>query len=214
TSEDLVMNIDDSPLARLLNSVLSVEEKALGSYEDPTKSPAGGNWSEPGVPHTGWHVVDYYKLDDRDHLCEMCERQMVRFVHVMRHDNYHDDLKVGCVCAGHMECDLEGARKREVRYRNKSKRRDNWLTRRWKSTIKPAANTCGPTATRSAFIRRRTTGARPSRTVRVATGGIRSDATRFNNAVRLNVSVIATHLADNAATWRHLNEEYCKIVRF
>ncbi|WP_205932757.1 hypothetical protein [Rhizobium leguminosarum] len=130
------MDVDDSPLSRLFKSLLSIEETASGSYEDPGRPPAGGKWSEPGVPHKGWHVVDYYKLDDREHLCEMCERQMVMFVHVMRHDDYDEDLKVGCVCAGHMESDLEGARQREVRYRNKSKRRDNWLTRRWQNSFK------------------------------------------------------------------------------
>ncbi len=130
------MDIDDSPYARFLQSVLSVRERETGAYEDPSKPPYGGKWSEPGVPHKGWHVVDYYKLDDREQLCEMCERQMVMFVHVMRHDEYDDDLKVGCVCAGHMESDIEGARQREARYRNKSKRRDNWLTRKWQKTVR------------------------------------------------------------------------------
>lgn len=130
------MEIDDSPYARLLRSVLSDREKTTGAYEDPSRPVAGGKWSEPGVPHSGWYVVDYYKLDDREHLCEMCERQMVMFVHVMRNDRYPEDLKVGCVCAGHMESDLEGARQREVRYRNKRKRRDNWLSRRWQNSFK------------------------------------------------------------------------------
>lgn len=108
--ENRMMNIDDSPLATFLKSVLSIEEQESGAYEDPSRPPAAGKWSEPGVPHKGWHVVDYYKRDDREHLCEMCERQLVMFVHVMRHDSYPDELKVGCVCAAHMENDLEGAR--------------------------------------------------------------------------------------------------------
>lgn len=128
------MDIDDSPYATFLKSFLSIEEQKSGAYEDPSRPPTGGKWSEPGVPHKGWHVVDYYKLDDREHLCEMCERQRVMFVHVMRHDDYPDDLEVGCVCAGHMEEDLERARQREVRYRNKRKRRDNWLTRKWRNS--------------------------------------------------------------------------------
>lgn len=131
------MNIEDTPYSRLLKSVLSIDEKESGHSEDPNIQPAGGKWAEAGVPHKGWHVVDYYILDDRDQLCEMCERQVVRFVHVMRHEDFDGDLRVGCVCAGHMENDIEGARKREVRYRNKAKRRDNWLSRRWQSTHKP-----------------------------------------------------------------------------
>jgi hypothetical protein len=56
------MDIDDSPLARLLKSVLSIEEQQSRAYEGPSKPPAGGKWSEPGVPHKGWHVIDYYRL--------------------------------------------------------------------------------------------------------------------------------------------------------
>ena len=38
----------------------------------------------------------------------MCEARMVRFVHVMENDRYEHELRVGCVCAGHMEEDVEG----------------------------------------------------------------------------------------------------------
>lgn len=128
------MDNDGSALDLYMRALSSTRDQQTGAYEDPSKQPYGGKWSEPGVPHTGWHVVHYYKLEDRDQLCEMCERQTVMFVHVMRHDEYEGDLKVGCVCAGHMEGDLDGARKREIRYRNKSKRRDNWLMRFWRNS--------------------------------------------------------------------------------
>lgn len=129
------MDIVDSPWTRLLKQILTPQEQADGAYENPDVTLGGGKWSEPGVPHRGWHVVDYFKLDEQDHICEMCEKQRVMFVHVMRHEDYPDDLKVGCVCAGHMEEDLDRARQREVRYRNKAKRRDKWLGRRWRSSF-------------------------------------------------------------------------------
>lgn len=134
------MDVPDSPLTRLLKSVLSIEERNSGAYEDATKPPSGGKWSEAGVPHRGWEVVECFKLEDREQLCEMCERQHVMFVHVMRHENYHDDLRVGCVCAGHMEEDMSAAHQREVQFRNRSKRRANWLNRKWKRSVYSAGS--------------------------------------------------------------------------
>jgi hypothetical protein len=51
-------------------------------------------------------------------VCEMCETADVRFVHVMTHPDYAEgELRVGCVCAGNMEQDLEGAELREKIWR-------------------------------------------------------------------------------------------------
>lgn len=79
---------------------------------------ATGKWTQPSVPHKGWHCVDIEELEEQDHLCEMCEARLVRFVHVMEHRGYDEVLRVGCVCAGHMEEDLAGARNREAAYKN------------------------------------------------------------------------------------------------
>ena len=62
----------------------------------------------------------------------MCEARHVRFVHVMEHPVYDDILRVGCVCAGHMEEDLAGARKREAAYKSDRSRRERWLKRIWR----------------------------------------------------------------------------------
>lgn len=93
-----------------------------------------GKWSEPGVPHRGWRCVDIEERDDQDHLCEMCESRLVRFVHVMENDRYEGELRVGCVCAGHMEEDLEGARCRETEFKNGRARRSRWLSRAWRTS--------------------------------------------------------------------------------
>lgn len=101
-------------------------------HDERRETTATGKWTQPGVPHKGWRCVDIEELDEQDHLCEMCEARLIRFVHAMEHDDYDDVLRVGCVCAGHMEEDLVGARRREAAYRNDRSRRSRWLQRRWR----------------------------------------------------------------------------------
>ncbi|MCW3477773.1 hypothetical protein [Limobrevibacterium gyesilva] len=91
-----------------------------------------GKWSQPGVPHKGWTCIDIEDLGEPSATCEMCETQEIRYVHHMQHPHYPDVLGCGCVCAGHMEEDYEGARQREKVLRNASARRRKWLTRGWR----------------------------------------------------------------------------------
>lgn len=91
-----------------------------------------GKWTEAGVPHKGWTCVDIEELEEQEHLCEMCEARHVRFVHVMEHSSYPETLRVGCVCAGHMEENPAGARKREAGFKNDRGRRQRWLNRTWR----------------------------------------------------------------------------------
>ena len=91
-----------------------------------------GKWSQPGVPHKGWSCIDIEDLGEPSATCEMCETQEIRYVHHMQHPEYPDVLGCGCVCAGHMESDYEGARQREKAVRNASARRRKWLTRDWR----------------------------------------------------------------------------------
>lgn len=48
-------------------------------------------------------------------VCEMCERESLRYVHIMTHPEFARPLYCGCECAGHMEDDLEAARSRGAR---------------------------------------------------------------------------------------------------
>ena len=52
----------------------------------------------------------------------------------MQHPQYPEVLACGCVCAGHMEGDYEGARQREKGMRNASSRKQRWLTRDWRTS--------------------------------------------------------------------------------
>jgi len=89
-----------------------------------------GKWAQPGVPHRGWVCIDIQDLEEPSATCEMCEVMTIRYVHVMAHNDY-SNLGVGCVCAGNMEQDLEGARRREDEFKLTLTRRKRWLSRRW-----------------------------------------------------------------------------------
>jgi hypothetical protein len=95
-----------------------------------------GKWEQPGVPHKGWTCVGIEDLESPEAICQMCEVQPIRYVHTMVHQDYADALECGCVCAGHMEGDYEGARRRETILRNASGRRRRWLSRTWRVSTK------------------------------------------------------------------------------
>ena len=63
----------------------------------------------------------------------MCGRQIIRYVHRMLHPAYRS-LGVGCVCAGKMEGDPDGARRREREFKSKMQRRENFSKRIWKTS--------------------------------------------------------------------------------
>lgn len=100
-------------------------------------------WDKKGLPHKGWRCDDVIDLggdgpmDDDDYAtCEMCDKERIRYVHVMSHPRVPKSIDVGCVCAGKMSGDYEGARQRERVLRNKAARRSNWLKRNWRVSAK------------------------------------------------------------------------------
>jgi hypothetical protein len=95
-----------------------------------------GKWSQTNIPHKGWTCVDIEDLEEPSLTCEMCESQTIRYVHYMSHPDYRDELKVGCVCAGHMEEDLLTAKKRDDFLKSRSSKRKRWLYRNWKISLK------------------------------------------------------------------------------
>lgn len=97
---------------------------------------AGGRWDQPGVPHKGWTCSAMEDLGEPTHLCEMCQRALVRYVHYMDHPDYAERLGVGCICAGHMEENYALAEARERDLVNQSQRRRTWLTRNWRESAK------------------------------------------------------------------------------
>lgn len=103
-----------------------------GASESRAVAQGRGKWSRPDIPHEGWTCV---RIEDRltpTDICGMCESQPIRYVHHMAHPHYPAELAVGCVCAGHMENDLEQARARDNAMVRRAKKRTLWLDRRWK----------------------------------------------------------------------------------
>ena len=87
------------------------------------------------MPHKGWFFVDEEDLGEPSETCEMCEKVRIRFVYVMRHADYPDELRCGCVCAGNMEGDLKGARAREKKFKQRVERRRSFpASPRWKKS--------------------------------------------------------------------------------
>lgn len=91
-----------------------------------------GKWDDPTVPNKGWYCVEVYDSCEYDEglhfVCEMCETQLIRYIHVMSNLRYSGLLECGCICAGRMEGSEERAKAREsiARKRDKFPDRANW----------------------------------------------------------------------------------------
>lgn len=100
-----------------------------------------GLWNQSGVPRKGWRCVGVEDLRPDDHAdyaaatCEMCGQEQLRFVHAMEHDEYAEQLEVGCVCAEKMSEGYDG-KAREARLINRAKRKAHWLGRKWRTSRK------------------------------------------------------------------------------
>ena len=92
-------------------------------------------WKREDVPKTGWFCTNVVDLGAPVGVCEMCGYQIIRYAHHMQHPRYRD-LFVGCVCAGKMEGNIAGAKKREADFKNRQTRRANFLKRPWKQSKK------------------------------------------------------------------------------
>jgi len=87
-----------------------------------------GLYSQPGFRHKGWVSLDVEDRSEPYELCEACQRRQVRFVHLLSHadesgQNNFGRLEAGCVCAGFLTEDYEGAAGAERRVRNETARR-------------------------------------------------------------------------------------------
>jgi len=82
-------------------------------------------WNKPGIPHTDWeclYVIDLKREGGYPGICKMCDNTPIRYLHIMKHPVYAEEIGVGCVCAGKMTDDPEGARRRENVLRNEARR--------------------------------------------------------------------------------------------
>ncbi len=90
-----------------------------------------GLWSDPSVPKSGWIWQHTEDLGTSEHTCEMCLNEAVRYVHHLHHPAIARTLLVGCVCAGHLQGDVQAAHDREAPLRARAKRRQTWAKHGW-----------------------------------------------------------------------------------
>lgn len=103
--------------------------------EKPNLKDYSNLWEDPNVPKTGWACVGITDLGGPYGVCEMCGKQIIRYVHHMEHPSYRS-LGVGCVCAGKMEGDMDKASNRENEFKKLNNRLLGFLQRKWKKSIK------------------------------------------------------------------------------
>lgn len=97
-----------------------------GMKEMPPTAP--NRWKDPSFPKSGWVCVEMYDdldgevargdadLTDLRKVCEVCGQKLIRYVHVLAHDDYGGTIEAGCVCAGRLEMDVDRAKAREKEF--------------------------------------------------------------------------------------------------
>jgi hypothetical protein len=90
-------------------------------------------WNKTGIPHKGWKCIDMDEDEFSEFVCEMCDKENIRYKHIMWHEGTNMRLSVGCVCAGYMENDYENAKRRDMSLRNKVLRKKRFLSKQWVS---------------------------------------------------------------------------------
>ena len=88
-------------------------------------------WDKKGVPHKGWVFEDIVDYEDEYTQCEMCDKEGIRFVHILSHPEY-GEIHVGCECASKMLNDYVNPQQREKDFRNKINRLKNFLKIEWR----------------------------------------------------------------------------------
>lgn len=97
-------------------------------------------WDRPGIPHKGWRCVGLEDLnpnnDPADEVeyaqCQMCGREQIRYVHIMKHNETGQELSVGTICAEKMSEDYVGPKKREREIINRMRRQKTFMNRTWR----------------------------------------------------------------------------------
>ena len=97
-------------------------------------------WSVEGVPHKGWRYVGMEDLgenalpseDIQYEQCQMCGRERIRYIHILEHRDFPEELRVGCVCASKLTDDYVNPQERERDLRNRSNRRQTFMRREWR----------------------------------------------------------------------------------
>jgi len=64
--------------------------------------------------------------------CQACGKDHVRFIHIMEHPEYPKSLRVGSVCAEHLEDNSDAPNERERKIISRQKLKMNFPSKDWK----------------------------------------------------------------------------------
>jgi hypothetical protein len=93
-------------------------------------------WTHPGFPRKGWAFEEMDDLGKPSHRCEACAKEGVRFVHVLSHPDWEQEIHVGCICAEKLTGNLFLPKAREAAMKNRYNRMVNFLAQKWQSNCK------------------------------------------------------------------------------
>ncbi len=120
----------------------SCDEIRQESSQETATGGSDGNWQIDNykIPKDDkWICIEIKKVEDPQ-VCDMCEKEHVKNLHVMRHDKYPNLMEVGCIFAGQMTDDAwvvmmhNPELKSNMKFRKK--RRNNFPNRTWKKSKK------------------------------------------------------------------------------
>ena len=82
-----------------------------------------GLFAQEGFPTKGWwcHYVD--DLGAVEAVCVACGTQPIRYAHVLVHDAYAEEIRVGCVCAEVLTNDYVNPKRRQREAQKQAERR-------------------------------------------------------------------------------------------
>lgn len=63
--------------------------------------------------------------------CEMCGNEKIRYVHLLKHPDYHGEIRIWYVCASKMIEDYVGPKELERELNNRANRRINFMNQEW-----------------------------------------------------------------------------------
>lgn len=85
-------------------------------------------WNKNEIPHKGWYNQGHEDLEEAIHVCDMCGKEEIRYVHTMYHPLVENYFRVGRICAEKLTEDYVTPKK-QIKL---MKKRNSWMNDRWK----------------------------------------------------------------------------------
>lgn len=97
-------------------------------------------WDKAEIPHKGWKYLGMEDLGEdlvpgesiKYEQCEMCGKERIRYIHLLKHLDYSGEIRVGCVCASNMIDDYVNPQEREKDLKNRANRKKNFMKQEWR----------------------------------------------------------------------------------